>query len=260
MRIQFKRPLFQSIFGLVLVGTLSTGCGNDTAFRARAQSQSTPVCTPTTVTKKLRIFVMVDNSGSTATTDPSQIYRVDTLRKFIGDYGNRPNLSYGFGYFADDAYIYDVNSGDFTMNAATTPIGTVAQITNALNVYHGSIPPVGGTGYAAAFAALEGAIARDEASGVTDDYAVVFMSDGQPTDLSGNVLTWIRTHTAGLKSAAAANGKSHLILSTVYFGAASDSTSINNLRTMATEGGGQFVNTNSSGGLAIEDVVTLPGC
>ncbi len=205
---------------------------------------------------------MVDNSGSTVDTDPNQNYRVDTLRKFLINYGTRPNLKYGFGYFANDAYIYDVNTGNFSMNSATLPIGNEAEISNALNLYHSSIPPVGGTGYGAAFAALESAILRDEASGVTDDYAVVFMSDGQPTDLSGNVLTKIRSLVARLKSATESNKKSHLTVSSVYFGDSFDRDSVTNLKTMATEGSGQFVDTNHlpPGGLAIEDVVTVPGC
>ncbi len=253
-----------ALVALVAMG----GCAKaPTGFRVNSQSQvdlppGAPGCTAGTTTSNLRILVMVDNSGSTESSDPSQYFRVQTLRNFLASYSNHVNLRYSFGYFDDDGYLYDMNLGRFTKGSASVPFGTAAGESGALDYYHSTIPPLGGTGYVAAFDALSSAITRDEASGTVADYAVVFMSDGQPTDIDGNVPTAISNLVTSLKNATAANGHSHLAVSTVYFGRASDTTSISNLRSMATVGGGQFVDTNhlSSGGLSIDDVVTIPGC
>lgn len=221
----------------------------------------TPSCSVGSTQKKLRIFVMVDNSGSTEETDPNQDYRVETMNRFLAQYGLRTNLTYGFGYFADSAYVYDTNEARFRTSSANAPFGNARQTENALSIYHRSIPPEGGTGYGAAFDAIRGAIAKDQASGVAQDYVVIFMSDGQPTDLYGDIPAQIRSQVDSLKRTAQAGGRS-LTVSSVYFGPRSDSTSIRNLKTMATQGAGQFVDTNSlgSGGLVIDDLITIPGC
>jgi hypothetical protein len=254
------------IYAFVALGAMG-GCGKAPAgFATNTHGQvgapGTPGCTAGTTTSNLRILVMVDNSGSTSSTDPSQFYRVQTLRTFLSSYSGHVNLRYSFGYFDDDAYLFDMNLGRFSKGSSSVPFGTGAGESSALDTYHNSSPPLGGTGYAAAFDALSSAIARDEASGTVADYAVVFMSDGQPTDINGDVATAIANLVTNLKNTAASNGHSHVAVSTVYFGSAADTTSIQNLRSMATQGGGQFVDTNhlSSGGLSIDDVVTIPGC
>lgn len=253
---------------LIVLGVfpaMAAGCGAPAAFTfdsSAATGGAGSGCTAGTTTRNLRIYTMVDNSGSTRTTDPNQHYRVQTMRDFLATYGTRANLSYGFGYFADTAALYDMTQSRFIANTVAAPFGSAAGITGALDTYHASIPPNGSTGYGAAFAALESAISRDEAAGAVDDYAVVFMSDGQPTDLAGDIPTELARLANRLKQTAAANGTSDLTLSTVYFGSAGDATSIRNLRILSTEGGGQFVDTNQlgSGGLSIDDVVTIPGC
>ncbi len=245
---------------------LANGCSKaPSGFTPTGQAQKipgAPGCTAGTTATNLHILVMVDNSGSTSSTDPSQFFRVQTLRNFLTAYGSHTNLHYAFGYFDDDAYLYDMNQNAFVMNSVAVPFGTSAGASSALDLYHASIPPSGNTAYGAAFAALQGAISRDEGAGDVADYAVVFMSDGQPTDINGNVPAGLAALVANLKSAAQANGRSHLSVSTVYFGSASDSTSIQNLQSMAIHGGGQFVDTNhlSGGGLSIDDLVTIPGC
>jgi hypothetical protein len=261
------RVMIRSRFLLASLAAVAVaGCAKaPSGFRAVDPQQNIPTipgCGPNTTAKKLQIFVMVDNSGSTSSTDQNQSIRVQTLRNFLANYGSHSNLHYGFGYFDDDAYVYDMNQGGFVMNSASVPFGGAGGEIGALDTYHASIPPSGNTGYSAAFSAIQSAITRDESTGIVADYAVVFMSDGQPTDIDGNVQAGISTLVSNLKAATAANGKSHLVVSTVYFGSASDSTSIQNLQSMANHGGGQFVDTNhlSSGGLSIDDLITIPGC
>jgi hypothetical protein len=179
MRNPFPSMLFA--FGFALIAL--SGCGKAATGFLLAEQASPGGCSINTTTKNLRVFVMVDNSGSTSTTDPSQFIRVQTLRNFLGTYGGHSNLAYGFGYFDDDAYVYDVGQSRFEMSSAAAPFGSASSVTAALDTYHATIPPYGNTGYAAAFAAIQALITRDEAAGFADDYAVVFMSDGQPTDI-----------------------------------------------------------------------------
>lgn len=255
---------FRSFASIALVALAAHGCGKaPTGFRVTEKAgQTEPGCTASSTARPLRILVMVDNSGSTDGTDPNQNYRVQTLRNFLATYGSHANLSYGFGYFDDAAYLYDAGSGTFRAHDAPVPFGSAIEIGSALDVYHGSIPPSGSTAYGEAFSALSAAVTRDESAGNSQDYAVVFMSDGQPTDIDSDVGARLSALVTNLRTKASANGTSHLTVSTVYFGSGSDSTSIRNLRTMAAEGGGQFVDTNhlDQGGLAIDDLVTIPGC
>jgi hypothetical protein len=246
-----------------LVGLLASGCGKATTGFSISQTEPPAApCTAGSTAKKLRIFVMVDNSGSTSASDPDQNYRVQTLRTFLRDYGSHSNLRYGFGYFSSDAYLYDVNQSRFVRGNASVSFGTSSNLVAALDTYHSSVPPTGTTGYGAAFSAIESAIARDESGGATEDYAVVFMSDGRPTDLNGSITTALNSLIDRLKATAQSNGKSKITISTVYFGGTSDTTAIRNLSSMATRGGGQFVDTNrlESGGLSINDVITIPDC
>jgi len=205
---------------------------------------------------------MLDNSGSTLTTDPNQVYRVQTIQKFNNDYGAKTNLSYNLGYFGSKiAYMFDMNSSTFMTPTAVHPIGTSAQLSVALTSYD-AVEPLGTTPYKAAFSSLEATVKADIAAGGRQDYAVVFMSDGQPTDVEAPVITNLNALVNSLKTAAtSSNSGSKLNVSTVYFGAAADATSIDNLKSMATAGGGQFVDTNKlgAGGLVLNNVISIPG-
>jgi hypothetical protein len=219
---------------------------------------SNPCTTAATTTQNLRIMFMVDNSGSTATTDPAHTYRVKTVQDFIAAYGSHTNLTYSFGYFSGTtAKEWDGSNSSF-QSTATTPFGNSAVLSSALTQYEG-FAPGGSTPYSAAFASLNHLVQQDEAAGTHENYVVVFMSDGQPTDISGNIVTGINTMVDSLRTAVQANG-SLLTVSAVYFGPETDQTAINNLGAMSTEGQGQFVDTNLlTSSLQINDVITVPG-
>jgi hypothetical protein len=202
---------------------------------------------------------MVDNSGSTATTDPNHDYRVSTLQQFIQNYGTHTNLTYSFGYFSGTtAQEYDDVHSQF-VSSPTVPFGNSSFLSAALNTYE-SFAPGGSTPYNAAFNSVEHIVQLDEAAGSTQNYVLVFMSDGMPTDITGNVQTAITGMVNTLRTDVESNGTSLLSVSTVYFGPESDATSISNLTTMASVGNGQFVDTNLlSNQLQINDVITVPG-
>jgi len=247
-----------SVFAL-LGGMLALSACNDTGFATKTSgfSQVDPSgCKVGTSTKNIRILFMIDNSGSTNTTDPMKSIRVATLRKFIADYGSNSNLTYNFGYFSGTtANMYNMVNNTFSLNTAANPVGNSSQLTSALNAYD-ALASSGSTPYRAAFDSLRATVTADENAGNKQDYAVVFMSDGQPTDISGAAN--LNGLVTALKSAAGANG-SLLTVSTVYFGDPNDAGSIANLSGMATTGGGQFVDTNANGGVVINDVITVPG-
>jgi hypothetical protein len=239
---------------------------NDTAFQTAAPAalaQVNPLCSVGTTKKNIRVMFMIDNSGSVATTDPSKKYSVPTLQKFIADYGANSNLTYNFAYFSGTTTkAVDMVTGKVTTAISAIPtnaIGTSAELSSVVATYDTIKPDsIGGTPYKSAFTTLTATIAADEAAGNKQDYAVVFMSDGAPTDISGaaNLKALVDTVT----KSASVNGSS-VTLTTVYFGPDNSAGAISNLTTMATEGAGQFVDTNklASGGLVINDILNVPG-
>ena len=226
---------------------------------ASATPSPTPECTVSTTTKDLRILFMIDNSGSTATTDPAHNYRVKTIQDFLGSYGSHTNLSYSFGYFSGTTSPeWDMVRGQFQTTASAL-FGDATGLANALNTYE-RIPSSGNTPYSAAFSALKNEVHADEANGSQKDYVVVFMSDGQPTDIHGNIRTSIISMVDDLRTEVQSNGKSLLTVSSVYFGPENDFTSIGNLQAMATQGSGQFVDTNITQAISIHDIISVPSC
>ena len=202
---------------------------------------------------------MVDNSGSTAYTDPNHNYRTSTVQNFINSYGSHTNLTYSFGYFnGTTAKEYDGARRNFQINSSA-PFGNANFLSAALNLYD-TFSPSDYTPYAAAFNSMKSIVQQDEAAGNKENYVVVFMSDGMPTDISGNQNSGIINLVDNLRTATQVNGTALLTVSAVYFGPASDHESIGNLQSMASEGQGQFVDTNQlNSALLINDVINVPG-
>ncbi len=217
-------------------------------------------CTIGQVKKPIRVMFMIDNSGSTLTTDPNQYYRVQTIQKFITDYGANANLTYNFGYFAGTtATAYDMMTNMFVTGSAQHAVGSSAQLSTALLAYENvAINSGAATPYQAGANSLKATISADELAGGKQDYAIVFMSDGQPTDISGaaNLKALVDT-----LSMVASGNSSAITFNTIYFGPSNSTAAMANLQLMATEGAGQFVDTNklAAGGLVINDVINVPG-
>jgi hypothetical protein len=274
-----KMGTFKIQFALVaLVGGFGFSACNNTAFTATAPgagiqpliepinpppsggvgNTNPPGCTIGTATKPIRVMFMVDNSGSTNTTDPKQAIRVQTLQKFLTDYGANTNLSYNFAYFAGTtAKAFNMVTNMFVTGTTANAVGNSSQLATALQNYE-AVAANGSTPYKAAFDSLTGTIAADETAGNKQDYAVVFLSDGQPTDITG--IANLKGLVDNVKSASMVNG-SAVTVNTIYFGDDTDQTSKDNLLAMSTEGAGQFVDTNklTAGGLVINNVINVPG-
>ena len=202
---------------------------------------------------------MVDASGSTLQTDPQKLYRGKTVQDFVLDYGSKPNLSFAFGMFSISASLYDVNTSAFSANAGA-PFAGSQYLSSALNLFLAT-PDVATatTNYRAGFSVVEAAIIRDEiAYPKKSDYAVVFMSDGQPKDIEN--ASGIESLITNFVSSVESRG-SGVTVSSVYFGPSSETRAISYMQLIASEGMGQFVDTNQLGGadLSIADIVVVPG-
>ena len=128
------RRLALSILTVLFQACSQHGMQFDSTGPTTATAKS-PTCSVTTTAAPLRIIFMVDNSGSTADTDPNQYYRNATIQNFLTHAASHSNLTYGFGFFAGtDAYFYDTSTQNFSLNAIQ-PFGTAMNLTSALNLF-----------------------------------------------------------------------------------------------------------------------------
>ncbi len=217
-------------------------------------------------TENLRIIFMVDNSGSTLDTDPNQQIRVQTIRNFIAKYGMKANFTYSFGFFSDDTYFYNTSTKKFIdvsrSGISSIKFGASGDLVNALNSFN-QIDGFGGTNYSPALGAVSKIISQDPASKENWNYIVIFMSDGQPSDILDPVIDHLKS-LVDLVTVAAHSHKALATMSTVLFDPIHDSqypSSSDNLKYLAKQGKGQYFDTNfpPAGGLAIDDIISVPG-
>src|SRR5205823_2391360 len=150
-----------------------------------ANAQTTCSGALNTYNKNLRIIFMVDDSGSTFSTDPNFLYRRQSIQNFVAQYGLKPNFTYAFGEFGNDsASFYNIGTSGFSSSSQNV-FGNSSDLDNALNVYVNSPDHGGSTPYISALNAINNIVANDvDLPGYETDYAVVFMSDGAPSDTS----------------------------------------------------------------------------
>lgn len=230
----------------------SAAPGTPASGGSTSSSPSGPLCTVQNVTGQVRIMIMLDNSGSTATTDPNDKVRVDTVNTFLATYGSKTNLTYSLGYFSQTASIYDMKSGRVDNNG--TAFGTAAQEAVALSNFE-TVAAQNATWYQSAFSALQSTIEADIAAGNNETYVVIFMSDGMNND-NGNPSTTGMVKSL-LAAAPGSAGKSLATVSTVFFGSP-DPSAMANLQGMATAGLGNFIDTNVTTTFSLDGLISLP--
>jgi hypothetical protein len=218
-------------------------------------SNTTP-CQITSVSQNLKIIFMVDDSGSTASTDPNDVNRVATVQAFLTKYSSKTNLTYSYAFFGTNSEAWSVSSNSFTASSADV-FGTAANAEAALNKFV-TLPTAGTTNYEAAFFQIETILQADNAATNNDNYVVIFMSDGQPKDLGNSASDQINGISGIAANLLGSTAAGRITLSTVYFGPNSDTQSENNLSTMATLGGGQFINSNVTTSYSIDNLITVP--
>ncbi len=244
--------------------------GNPLSADQQIQSpRNPPICSGgiSETTKMLRIIFMVDNSGSTATTDPNQIIRVQTIKNFLSKYSSKKNLTYGIGYFSDDTFIFNTSTRQFedVTQSGKMPknvFGDSDDSMRALSVLH-DVDPIGSTNYRSALSAIHSMISNDPKSNSNWNYILVFMSDGQPSDIADPVISNLQSLIDSVTDASVAHG-GLTTTSMVLFDPAADAqyfSSAQNLKAMADRGKGQFFDINKSpaSGLVIDDIISIPG-
>lgn len=217
-----------------------------------------------TTNQNLRVMFMVDNSGSTKTTDRDKYYRVQTLQNFLQVYGSKSNLTYSYGMFSNSFSLYESNNMSPDYNKFVnhvTSFGSAGDLSNAVNLYRTGFISDGTTNYKQAFGAIQSNILSDLSLGSNSKaYSVVFMSDGQPKDLPEPINDSISNLVGGVITTVQAAGGS-IRISGVYFGPDADLDSKENIKSVALAGHGQYVDTNllPNNALEIADTISIPG-
>ena len=255
------RPLSFSGLVLALVFNFQNCSKVDfTANTALAAARiKPPICSLQNTSENLKILFMVDNSGSTNTTDPLKKYRDLVVQDFLNTYSSKTNFKYSFGYFHAAGYTYDTSPGANTfVNNPMSAWGPVGDLANALQSFL-RIGTSNHTYYQEAFKTIKANVASDPSPSGWK-YIVIFMSDGQPTDLAAEADgTSQSSITALVKDLLTVKPIEFLTVSSVFFGSPTDAHSIQNLSKMASVGGGDFVDTNLTQNIVISDLVAIPG-
>lgn len=243
-----------------LVATNEAGVSSMKSYEFMARA---PVCTTTLSTTNImtKMLFIVDMSGSnqsstnctlsSSCTDPGKKVRAGSLQAFFNDYGQRSNFQWSFSTFKVSSATALINAG-----SPWSPIfGPATSMQNAINTFS-VMEDSGGTPYMAALNQATTAISFDPDlnSAAKPQYLVVFMSDGQPSDTSNYDL--IRSTVKKIVNLA----PGRITFNAVYYGP-SNNVATNLMQSMALEGSGKFLNTNTDpAGLKfkITDAISLP--
>jgi hypothetical protein len=219
---------------------------------------SSASCDPTlqVITRLTKLLFVVDTSGSNYVsdslgpgTDPDKSLRGGSIQQFFTNYSSKPNFQWGLIYF-QQTQAYPLVNG-FTQSTAVMQ----AAIDTFMNVLD-----QGATPYLAALATASQEIADDpDLHAMTQpQYVVVFLSDGEPSDVADNA-----SGSAQIVSAVqslVALGPSQITFNAVYYGVA-DPTASSLMQSMAQAGGGKFLDINANPAnksFQIEDTITVP--
>lgn len=214
------------------------------------------VCNKTsfeTITKKLRIILVVDNSGSTLDTDP-QNFRRASIQNLINRYSGKANFSWQIISFASSSAQAHINNNGNFQSPVFSNAGAAQSALNAFPAAQNNAQ----TPYLKALQMADLAVANDPEFSSSDKplYVLMFMSDGQPTDSSDNQ---IRDAQRQLLNRDA----SRITFNSLYFGSDNNNSNINRLKEMADLGKGQFTNiTKQQAAINLDDISVVPqsGC
>ena len=228
-------------------------------------------CDLQTLTVPIKVLFVVDVSGSNyvstsnrgtsscpkngigcaPATDPQKTFRYGSISAFFNTVQAKTNFSWGFETFSDSP------------STLINGFGSSALMSSALTSFNNGPSNGGGTDYLSALSSAQSMIANDpdlkSSSGTPTLYRIIFLSDGYPTDAlnpDGSVdMTSLNSAIASIIALA----PSQIQLSTVYYGTINDPTAAATLQGMATAGGGQFVNadTSSTSTISINDLITI---
>lgn len=228
------------------------------------------ICGPNQVKiqRPTRVLFVVDQSGSNvngpyeapgAATDPLKSFRGQVMQQFYQANRGKDNVSWGLTVFNKN-YAENLMTDSSGQSVPFSPLAS--DFDSALKSF-AAREDVGETPYRAALNMVKGVIANDLATAPPYVYYLVaFMTDGYPTDYcpnAGEVLCPGRILESQIDADVQsivnlANGA--IQFSTVYYGQ-SDSDAAKRLQRMASLGLGQFIDTNQSLEVKLNDILEV---
>lgn len=265
--------IFKLITGAVAIGLLGACNPTNYSFAPSedssvvAQTTPTPILNPVpTITPPvtctnelhslqtpLKVLFVVDMSGSNAlssgslpATDPNKTFRGGALQNFLAEYGAKTNFSWGF-------LAFNANTITPLVKVGQSLFGSAADMTSGLLAFQ-SKEDVGNTPYQLAINQASVAITSDPDFSPDVKYAVLFMSDGIPSQPYS-----VDDLKNGVKGMLNLSPK-QISFNTIYYGESNYEASAL-MQQLAITGQGKFLNVNASSGatIAISDVITIPG-
>lgn len=181
---------------------------------------------PATIVFPLKIWFVVDDSGSMQTNDPNR-RRYTALKELAAKLGEPGKVYFGGMKFSGDAamrfttprFLDDVAAFGAQVDAATTAGNNATPYLAALNYAHGE---------------LAQDINEDKVKARRTRYVVIFLSDGNPTDSTEPQIISAVESLMALKPEVGG-----ITLNTVYLGGGAG-TAETILRNMAAKGEGQY--------------------
>lgn len=204
------------------------------------------------ITTPLKIVLVVDNSGSTLNTDPLG-FRQSSLQQLVSTYGSKANLKWQMMLFNGSSAFSLIYS-----NSQQDPIFSNGAAAQAAVDYFRQLKGAGNTPYLAALSLADKAIRTDpDLSNPEVRYAVMFMSDGRPTDSSDSQIF-------AAENQILARAPNRITFNTLYFTNSTDpddkTEPANRLREMARIGKGYFTNiTRERATVPLDQVLVIPG-
>lgn len=243
-----------------IVSTNLAGISSTRSYSFAVQPACSTSLSTTTVPTKM-LFV-IDMSGSNESapgcalgpscTDEAKKMRAGSIQTFLNEYGSRGNFAWAFNIFKGTTSTALINNG-----LPTSPIFSHANAMQTAITNFKGLPDSDLTPYMAALKLATTVISNDPdlKSPLNPQYIVVFMSDGQPNgtgDTPSNILAQIKTITDLSPGRVSFNA--------VYYGP-SNKTASDLIQQMATNGKGNFLNTNTNPtglSFSISDLVSVP--
>lgn len=226
------------------------------------------VCQPgeTTVNKPSKVIFVVDQSGSNVNphsggnpSDKEKKFRSKVMLDFFNKHSGKAHLGWSLVGFQGVSAFTFIGSNEKPKFAKS-----VAEMAAAFIKFK-ETGDKNGTPYKAAFKMVEKLIKADLASAPKDtQYLIAFLTDGYPTDYCkgeqnnidcGNSIKEDELDKDVKNLVQVAGG--HIQFSSVYYGP-EDSEAANRLERLAGIAGGQFVDTNKTTNIKLDDVLTIP--
>jgi Mg-chelatase subunit ChlD len=191
----------------------------------------------------IELIFVVDASSSNNSTDPDQSVRAGSIQKFYDAYKAKSNFKWDVISFAGSSA---------TIRAQASGANSVEDFITWLYAYPHDIK---GTPYDAALSKTKDVIAGDSSPSANKKYVIVFLSDGRPSGSDSD------SYWSSEVAKVAALFPGRVSFNTIYYGGDNaDASGL--LRSMATAGHGNFLDTNRNpNGKAfdIADLAVVPG-